>query len=77
MFCKKYGNNLYRLKKTAFDSFDLPVVVTHGFVGKLKIVIPWTSLDTQPVTLEISDVYFVVVPKKNVTVRICLHIYYI
>jgi vacuolar protein sorting-associated protein 13A/C len=58
-------NNL-RLKRTALDMFDLPFCVVHGYVGNITAKIPWRNLGTAPVSAQISDVFVVVQPKKNV-----------
>ena len=70
-----------KLKRTAFDAFDIPVVVLQGFflktwkfitilgfIGKLHLNIPWSSLQSSPVVAEVSDVYLLVTPKKNLEV---------
>lgn len=59
-----------KVKRTAFDSFQLPFSITKGYVGNLKAEIPWTtgglSLGlNSPVKLELSDVYLVVKSKKS------------
>ena len=67
--------NDLKLKRNAFDAFDIPVVVVQGYIGKLVINVPWSSLQSSPVVAEVSDVYILVVPKKNVPVRIFALIY--
>lgn len=64
-----------KLKKTALDSFNLPVTVVQGLLGHLRLQIPWTSLETKPVIAEISDLFLVVQPRKNV--QVWLYILYI
>jgi len=55
-----------KMKSTALDAFDLPITVVWGYVGTIKASIPWKSLGTSPVTLDISDIYIVVQPRKCV-----------
>lgn len=55
-----------RLKRTALDSLELPLSVVHGYVGNINAKIPWRGLGSSPVVAEVSDIYAVVQPKKNV-----------
>ena len=45
-----------KLKNSALDQLDLPVEVTHGVLQKLRVEIPWTSLDRKPVKVFIDGV---------------------
>jgi vacuolar protein sorting-associated protein 13A/C len=47
------------LKPEALDELHLPVVVERGSVGRIKVSVPWKSLWSQPVEIEISDIELV------------------
>lgn len=36
--------------------------VCHGYVGSLRVSIPWTKLSSESVTAEVSDIYMVIQP---------------
>ncbi|CAG0918881.1 unnamed protein product [Notodromas monacha] len=55
-----------RLKKNALDSMDLPVRVSHGFLEKMELKIPWTNLYKAPVIAVIDGVFLIAVPKSTV-----------
>lgn len=57
-----------KLKRSAFESLDIPIVVLQGYIGKLYLNVPWASIQSSPVIAEVSDIFLVVVPKKNVPV---------
>jgi len=58
------------LQESLFDDMGLPMVLKTGFVGKLKLVIPWTQLATLSsstrIVVELSDIYAVAVAKADV-----------
>ncbi|KAL0481836.1 vacuolar protein sorting protein 13A [Acrasis kona] len=55
----------YGKESTALDAFDfLPVVVVHGYIGNIHASVPWSSLGSVPVVLEITDLFIVVQPKQ-------------
>lgn len=47
------------IKPEGFDKFELPFVVT-GSIGKLVVNVPWTSLGSTPVRVEVRDVFLLV-----------------
>ncbi|XP_065685047.1 intermembrane lipid transfer protein VPS13A isoform X3 [Hydra vulgaris] len=51
------------LKAEALAELDLPIQVTSGFIGKLFLSIPWSSLYTQSVVLNIDNVFVVASPQ--------------
>eukprot|EP01133_Synstelium_polycarpum_P005870 gene5870-6788_t len=54
------GNVLLKnveIKPEALRAFDLPVAVNRGVVGRLVIKVPWTSLKTDPVIIQLQDIY--------------------
>lgn len=56
------------LKKTFLDGFDLPFAITFGYLGTLKIKIPWKSIQKNPIIAEVNDLYIVLQPKKCINV---------
>lgn len=57
-------NNI-RLKSSALNKFRLPVQIKEGFIGKLVLTIPWTSLYSSSVTVELSQLFVVVEPLEG------------
>ncbi len=59
-----------QLQESLFDDLGLPMVLHHGFVGKLKLVIPWAQLATlssaTTIVVELSDIYAVAIAKADV-----------
>jgi vacuolar protein sorting-associated protein 13A/C len=45
------------LKKSLLERFGLPVEIVAGDIGTLSITIPWHSLKSSPVQVNIDDVY--------------------
>ena len=56
-------NNL-RVKPSALEFLDLPVQVKAGFVGELRLKIPWNSLGggSDPVVISLDQVFVLAVP---------------
>ena len=52
------------LKPAAFDAFDLPVTVKHGAVKSINVTVPWGSLSSSPVKVEMHDVRILVRPNR-------------
>eukprot|EP00047_Mylnosiga_fluctuans_P009057 m.9855 g.9855 ORF g.9855 m.9855 type:complete len:3208 (+) comp2465_c0_seq1:50-9673(+) len=55
-----------RLKPDIVDQFALPITIKHGYVGKLKVLVPWKQLfptPSKPVSVEIDEVFLVVSSK--------------
>lgn len=48
------------------DDLNLPFQLTHGYLGKLVLQIPWKNLYSQPVSAEIEDLYATISPKQDV-----------
>lgn len=40
-----------------------------GYLGTLRLKIPWKKLKTEPVIVEISDIYALAIPKGSMDVR--------
>ena len=54
-----------RLKKESLAELKLPIEVLEGYLGELNLVIPWASLKTQPVIIEIKDLFVLAGPKTE------------
>lgn len=46
-----------KLKGTAFDNLNLPIKVERGYLKKLHLKIPWASLESKPVIVELDGIY--------------------
>ena len=51
-----------QLKPGVLNHLNLPIVITHGSLKKLKLRIPWASLDSKPVRVFIDGLYIVISP---------------
>ena len=47
-------------KKDLCQKLNLPMELVYGRIGFFKIELPWASLDSKPVTVEIRDVVILV-----------------
>lgn len=52
--------NNVMLRKDIFKRYKMPFHLVYGKIGKLSISIPWRSLATKSVVVEIKDVRLVV-----------------
>ena len=59
------------LRKDALSSLDLPVRVTAGFVGKIRLSIPVRRLSSEPWSISIEQLYVVLGPVRPEEVRLC------
>ncbi|XP_022781348.1 vacuolar protein sorting-associated protein 13A-like [Stylophora pistillata] len=55
------------LRDDALDAFHLPIEVTHGYVGKISLTIPWTNLYSEPFDIAVHDVYLIARPIRERT----------
>eukprot|EP01065_Artemidia_motanka_P052334 TRINITY_DN942_c0_g1_i1.p1 TRINITY_DN942_c0_g1~~TRINITY_DN942_c0_g1_i1.p1 ORF type:complete len:4440 (+),score=1706.16 TRINITY_DN942_c0_g1_i1:65-13384(+) len=53
------------LRPSALEPLSLPIVVHRGYVGSLQITIPWTRLQSEPVSVVMERVFLLVRPKKG------------
>lgn len=53
-----------RLKKEALQNLGLPFKISAGHLGKLFMKIPWTSLATSPLQVEVENVYGLISPQS-------------
>lgn len=51
-----------KVKPDVLNQLNLPVSILHGSIGKLKLKIPWGSLDRKPVKVYVDGLYVVVAP---------------
>ena len=72
------------LKKDALKKLKLPIEVKSGFIGKLKIEIPFRRLKSQPWVVQVDQLYLVAGPSAVspvscvcvcVCVSVCVHVY--
>ena len=49
-----------RLKRDALDKFNLPLTVKEGYLGDLRLFIPWANLKNQAVKINIYDIFLLV-----------------
>lgn len=54
-----------KVRQDALDRFALPFVIRQGFITKLFVHIPWTSLSLTPMRLEIEGVSLYVAPRTK------------
>ncbi|EDW02215.1 vacuolar protein sorting-associated protein 13 [Drosophila grimshawi] len=55
-----------KIRGNALDDLDLPVQLVYGYLDKLVLKIPWKNLYSQPVIVDIEDLYALVTPNNNV-----------
>lgn len=46
-----------KMKSTALDKLNLPITISHGSLRYLKLKIPWSQLESKPVSVVIDGVY--------------------
>lgn len=51
-----------RVKSEALDKLGLPFKLGSGFVGTIKVEIPWTSLSSSPLKITVEDVIVLLLP---------------
>ncbi|XP_028982314.1 vacuolar protein sorting-associated protein 13A [Diachasma alloeum] len=54
-----------KLKPEALYQLGLPIRIEIGIVGKVSLKIPWAGLFSQPIILNIEDIYIVAVPAMS------------
>ena len=52
--------NDVHIKKDLFKTLQKPLELVYGQIGYLRIKIPWRNLGSQPVVVEVRDVWIVV-----------------
>ena len=63
------------LKKTALQGLELPVEVKSGFIGHLKLSIPFRHPKSEPWIININKLYLIAGPlsKHQVEYYMCIH----
>lgn len=54
------------IKASALDDLDLPIKLKYGYLGELKLQIPWKNLYTAPTIATVSSLHILAVPNKGV-----------
>eukprot|EP00941_MAST-03F_sp_MAST-3F-sp1_P004283 g4283.t1 len=54
-----------KLKPEALEDAGLPVLVRSGYIGNVKLNVPWTNLMGRPTIIEVEDVYAIVAPNAE------------
>ncbi|CAN0063039.1 unnamed protein product, partial [Ectocarpus fasciculatus] len=44
------------IKKTLMDMLELPLALRHGIIGRLQIQIPWSTLNKDPILVDVDRV---------------------
>ncbi|CAM9607128.1 unnamed protein product, partial [Ectocarpus sp. 13 AM-2016] len=45
-----------QIKKTLMDMLELPLALRHGIIGRLQIQIPWSTLNKDPILVDVDRV---------------------
>ena len=62
------------LKKDALNKLNLPIEVKSGFIGKLKIQIPFRHLKSQPWVVQVDQLYLIAGPSVASPVSVSLSV---
>ena len=49
-----------RIRNDVFSKLKMPLELVYGRIGYLRIQVPWRSLGSKPVIVDIQDVWIVV-----------------
>lgn len=58
-------NNM-QLKPEAFNALKLPVRITAGFLGSVKLKVPWSRLGQDPVVVHLDHIFLLAEPATQV-----------
>jgi vacuolar protein sorting-associated protein 13A/C len=50
------------LNREGIKKLHLPIEVKHGYIGTLRVSIPWSRLTSESVSIEIQDVFLLANP---------------
>ena len=53
----KEASNSKCSKKTALDALRAPIALDAGYIGSLRLKVPWTNLGEEAVVVEIDRVF--------------------
>ena len=56
------------IKRNALDFLNLPIKITRGCLGSLRVSIPWSSLLSAPIEISFSDIVAVAEPQTSFVV---------
>lgn len=62
------------LKKDALKKLNLPIEVKSGFIGKLKIEIPFRHLKSQPWVVQVDQLYLIAGPSVSPPVSVSVYL---
>ena len=51
-----------RVNPGVIDSLELPLKITYSHIGGLMLKVPWKSLGSSPVDIQLEDVFLIVAP---------------
>ena len=54
-----------KLRTEAFKDMGLPVLIKAGFLGSVKLDIPWMNPVSRPTVVDVSDIYAIVTPQSE------------
>ena len=54
-----------KLKRSAFDRLGVPVSLAAGYVKLIKLDIPWRSLGSKPIRIEVDTVFACILPRSQ------------
>mmetsp|Transcript_25146 Transcript_25146/g.11977 ORF Transcript_25146/g.11977 Transcript_25146/m.11977 type:complete len:95 (+) Transcript_25146:16-300(+) len=54
-----------KVKANFVNDLPMPFALKHGYVGRIYIDIPWTSLTSKPLVIKISDVFLLIKAKST------------
>jgi vacuolar protein sorting-associated protein 13A/C len=54
------------LKPEALNALKLPIKVKAGFLGSVKLKVPWSRLGQEPVVVELDRIFVLAEPSTNV-----------
>jgi len=53
------------LKPSALDRFQLPLKVQYGYLKSLDVKVPWKSLSSSPLEVNLNGLYLIATPTEN------------
>lgn len=57
------------LKQDVFLKMKLPFSISYSRIGSLRIYVPWNSLSSKPVEIELEQVYVILKPLEKSNFR--------
>eukprot|EP01098_Paradermamoeba_levis_P016483 TRINITY_DN8923_c0_g1_i1.p1 TRINITY_DN8923_c0_g1~~TRINITY_DN8923_c0_g1_i1.p1 ORF type:complete len:237 (-),score=82.50 TRINITY_DN8923_c0_g1_i1:49-759(-) len=53
-----------KLRKSALQDLQLPIEVKEGYLGRVKLQIPWKQISSQPVVISLENIFLIIGPKS-------------